>query len=204
MAEFALNEGGGVGLKDGRPIRNSVQTSEKGRAEIISSTWKKQGRPTAAVPMKDNAIYSIWRRGWCASPNSVFHFKLNETPRAPIFERIAQFEGEQTAADIRAMLSDRPDPAALSFVRPRGQSGPITPSCAPPCVANDAGGAGQAINALPPAGERPGFNCRVMPGESRRRGSRRRLVRVLADDQIHGHPARSGGLERTFGIERGR
>src|ERR1700726_1601299 len=28
-AEFALNEGGGVTLKDGKPIRNSVQTSEK-------------------------------------------------------------------------------------------------------------------------------------------------------------------------------
>src|ERR1700676_2954670 len=28
-AEFALNEGGGVGLEDGKPIRNSVQTSEK-------------------------------------------------------------------------------------------------------------------------------------------------------------------------------
>src|SRR2546429_5681717 len=28
-AEFALNEGGGVGLKGGKPIRNSVQTSEK-------------------------------------------------------------------------------------------------------------------------------------------------------------------------------
>src|SRR5215472_6286892 len=28
-AEFALNEGGGVGLKRGKPIRNSIQTSEK-------------------------------------------------------------------------------------------------------------------------------------------------------------------------------
>src|ERR1700694_5647085 len=28
-AEFALNEGGGVGLKGGKPIRNSVKTSEK-------------------------------------------------------------------------------------------------------------------------------------------------------------------------------
>jgi len=28
-AEFALNEGGSVGLKNGKPIRNSVQTSEK-------------------------------------------------------------------------------------------------------------------------------------------------------------------------------
>ena len=33
-AEFALNEGGGVGLKDGKPIRNSVQTSEIGRAHV--------------------------------------------------------------------------------------------------------------------------------------------------------------------------
>src|SRR6202043_186657 len=28
-AAFALNEGGGVGLKNGRPIRNAIQTSEK-------------------------------------------------------------------------------------------------------------------------------------------------------------------------------
>src|SRR5205085_5512724 len=28
-AEFALNEGGPVGLKDGKPLRNSLQTSEK-------------------------------------------------------------------------------------------------------------------------------------------------------------------------------
>src|SRR6204780_109651 len=28
-AGFALNEGGGVGLKEGKPIRNSIQTSEK-------------------------------------------------------------------------------------------------------------------------------------------------------------------------------
>src|SRR6516165_9376031 len=28
-AEFALNEGGAVGLKNGKPIRNSIQTSEK-------------------------------------------------------------------------------------------------------------------------------------------------------------------------------
>ena len=33
-AEFALNEGGGVGLKDGKPIRNGVQTSEKVVGEL--------------------------------------------------------------------------------------------------------------------------------------------------------------------------
>jgi hypothetical protein len=35
-AEFALNEGGGVGLTRGKPIRNSIQTSEKvGAAERL-------------------------------------------------------------------------------------------------------------------------------------------------------------------------
>ena len=38
-AEFALNEGGGVGLKNGKAIRNSVQTSEK-----ISTAYQQIGR----------------------------------------------------------------------------------------------------------------------------------------------------------------
>ena len=39
-AEFALNEGGGVGLKDGKPIRNSVQTSEKVSGELRADRQK--------------------------------------------------------------------------------------------------------------------------------------------------------------------
>ena len=56
-AEFALNEGGGVGLKDGKPIRNSVQTSEK-----VSLTYRlevKNRGGHSAVPIKDNAIYHL-------------------------------------------------------------------------------------------------------------------------------------------------
>src|SRR5258707_3280294 len=48
-AEFALNEGGGVGLKDGKPIRNSVQTSEKVAVTYQLDVKNKGGH--SAVPL---------------------------------------------------------------------------------------------------------------------------------------------------------
>ncbi len=58
-AEFALNEGGGVGLKDGKPIRNSVQTSEKCR----SATSSTSGTKAATALSRAKTMRSIaWRR----------------------------------------------------------------------------------------------------------------------------------------------
>src|SRR5450755_1708790 len=96
-AEFALNEGGGVGLKDGKPIRNSVQTSEKVVLKYQLDVKNKGGH--SAVPLKDNAIYHV-AEGLVRLSKFSFPLKLNETTRA-YFERTAQFEGEQTAADMR-------------------------------------------------------------------------------------------------------
>ena len=56
-AEFALNEGGSVGLKEGKPIRNSVQTSEKISIGFQLDVKNKGGH--SAVPGKDNAIYRL-------------------------------------------------------------------------------------------------------------------------------------------------
>ena len=112
-AEFALNEGGPVGLKNGNPIRNSVQTSEK-----ISLTYQlevKNRGGHSSQPRRDNAIYHL-AEGLARLAKFTFPLKLNETTRA-YFERTAELEGEQTAADIRAVLSQRPDPAALSLMR---------------------------------------------------------------------------------------
>jgi hypothetical protein len=44
-AEFALNEGGGVDLKSGKPIRNSVQTSEKVSFSYTLVVTNKGGHP---------------------------------------------------------------------------------------------------------------------------------------------------------------
>jgi acetylornithine deacetylase/succinyl-diaminopimelate desuccinylase-like protein len=175
-AEFALNEGGGVGLKDGKPIRNSVQTSEKVWLDYQLDVKNKGGH--SAVPMQDNAIYHL-AEGLVRLSKFSFPFKLNDTTRA-YFERIAQFEGEQTAADIRAMLSDKPDPAAMSFVRLA--TNPFYNSqLRTTCVATMLE-AGQAINALPQLASAK-VNCRVMPGEPVDE-VKATLERVLADDQI--------------------
>ena len=56
-AEFALNEGGGVGLKDGKAIRNSVQTSEKVSLSYRLEVRNKGGH--SSVPTRDNAIYRL-------------------------------------------------------------------------------------------------------------------------------------------------
>ena len=95
-AEFALNEGGGVGLKDGKPIRNSVQTSEKFSVTYRFEVKNRGGH--SAVPVKDNAIYCL-SEGLARLSKFDFPPELNETTRA-YFERTAQLVGEPTAADM--------------------------------------------------------------------------------------------------------
>jgi acetylornithine deacetylase/succinyl-diaminopimelate desuccinylase-like protein len=175
-AEFALNEGGGVGLKDGKPIRNSVQTSEKVFLNFQLDVKNKGGH--SSVPTKDNAIYHL-AEGLVRLSKFSFPVKLNETTRA-YFERMAQFEGEQTAADMRAVLSDKPDPAAMSFVRLAAN--PVyNAQLRTTCVATMLEG-GHAVNALPQLA-RAKVNCRIMPGEPVDE-IKATLERVLADEQI--------------------
>jgi len=155
-AEFALNEGGGVGLKDGKPIRNSVQTSEKVSVSFLLEVKNKGGH--SSLPAKDNAIYRL-AEGLVRLSNFRFPMNLNETTRA-YFERTAQFESEQTAADMRAALSDKPDPASLSFVRLAAN--PVyNAQLRTTCVATMLEG-GHAVNALPQLATAK-VNCRIMP-----------------------------------------
>ena len=175
-AEFALNEGGGVGLKDGKPIRNSVQTSEKVSVSFLLEVKNKGGH--SSLPSRDNAIYRL-AEGLVRLSNFRFPVNLNETTRA-YFERTAQFEGEQTAADIRAALSDKPDPASLSFVRLAAN--PVyNAQLRTTCVATMLEG-GHAVNALPQLATAK-VNCRIMPGEPIE-GVKATLEKVLDDDQI--------------------
>src|SRR5260221_13687803 len=82
-AEFALNEGGGVGLKNGKAIRTSVQTSEKVSVSYALTVKNKGGH--SAVPVRDNAIYRL-AAGLTRLSEFSFPLKLNETTRA-YFER---------------------------------------------------------------------------------------------------------------------
>ena len=175
-AEFALNEGGGVGLKHGKPIRNSVQTSEKVSVSFRIEVRNRGGH--SSLPTRDNAIYHL-AEGLVRLSKFSFPFKLNETTRA-FFARAADFEAEQTSADMKAIISGQPDLAALSLVRL--SANPVyNAQLRTTCVATMLEG-GHAINALPQLAA-AGVNCRVLPGESIDE-VRATLVRVLDDEQI--------------------
>src|ERR1700712_1688072 len=88
-AEFALNEGGPVGVKDGKPLRVSVQTSEKVSVTYALSVKNKGGHSAAAV--KDHAISRL-AAGLGRLSAFSFPIALNEPTRA-YFERTAQMEG---------------------------------------------------------------------------------------------------------------
>ncbi len=173
-AEFALNEGGGVGLKDGKAIRNSIQTSEK--VSISFQLEVKNSGGHSSVPRKDNAIYRL-ADGLSRLAKFDFPLHLNDTTRA-FFERSAQFESGQMAADMKAVVAEKPDPEALARL---GNYAGYNAQLRTTCVATMLQG-GHAVNALPQLATAK-VNCRVMPGEPIEE-IKATLVRVLADDQI--------------------
>ncbi len=173
-AEFALNEGGGVYVKDGKAVRVNVQTSEK-----VPVTFQLDVKNTgghSSVPRKDNAIYHL-AEGLVRLSKFEFPLHLNDTTRA-WFARTAQSVDERTAADIRAVLADKPDEAALARL---SAIAPFNAQLRTTCVATMLQG-GHAANALPQLASAK-VNCRIMPGEPADE-VKATLIKVLADDEI--------------------
>ena len=173
-AEFALNEGGGLGLKDGKPFRNSVQTAEKMSVQFQLEVTNKGGH--SSVPSQDNAIYHL-AEGLARLGKFAFPVNLSTTTRQ-WFERTADLETPETAADIRAVLAGNPDPAALERL---SANPPYNAQLRTTCVATLLEG-GHALNALPQTA-RASVNCRILPGE-KVEDVTAALTRVLADDKI--------------------
>jgi acetylornithine deacetylase/succinyl-diaminopimelate desuccinylase-like protein len=173
-AEFALNEGGSVGLKNGQPLRNGVQTSEKVSFSYRLEVKNRGGH--SSLPTKDNAIYHL-AEGLARLAQFDFPVKLNETTRA-FFERSAALEEAQVGADMRAVASSQPYPAAVARLSSTPAYNALMRTT---CVATLLEG-GHAVNALPQTA-RASVNCRILPGECVEE-VQKTLVRVLADDQI--------------------
>ncbi|HWP36548.1 MAG TPA: M20/M25/M40 family metallo-hydrolase [Gemmatimonadales bacterium] len=156
-AAFALNEGGGGVIKDGRRLSNNVQASEKVYQSFRLEATNKGGH--SSLPRADNAIYQL-----TAALNRIaeyrFPVRLNEVTRA-FFERTAAIETPEVAAAMRGLLRTPPDPAAVErlSVNPAYNSRLRTT-----CVATMLEG-GHAENALPQRA-RAVVNCRILPGES--------------------------------------
>jgi len=173
-AEYALNEGGSVGVKDGKPIWNSVQTSEK----VYQSFWLevRNSGGHSSQPRKDNAIYQL-SEALTRLAKFNFPLQLNDTTNL-YFERMSKLEQGQVAADMKAVVAPNPDPAAVARLSAQP---PYNAQLRTTCVATRLEG-GHADNALPQLA-RAMVNCRVLPGQSID-AVQQTLVNILDDQQI--------------------
>ena len=100
-AEYCINLDGGEFEKlKGQRLLAGLQASEKVYVDFELETANPGGH--SSVPRADNAIYQL-AEGLTRLSKFSFPVKLNATTRA-YFDRMAQFETEETAADMRAIL----------------------------------------------------------------------------------------------------
>jgi acetylornithine deacetylase/succinyl-diaminopimelate desuccinylase-like protein len=180
-AEFALNEGGGVGVKDGKPIWNGVQTSEKVYQSFWLDVHNKGGH--SSQPRKDNAIYQL-SEALARLGRFSFPVQLNDTTRL-YFERMSKIEQNPIAHDMQSILAPNPNPAAVERL---SALPPYNAQLRTTCVATRLEG-GHADNALPQLA-RAMINCRILPGQDVAE-VQRTLIDVIADRQITVTPVAS-------------
>jgi acetylornithine deacetylase/succinyl-diaminopimelate desuccinylase-like protein len=174
-AEFGLNEGGGGRSRDGEPLFNGVQASEKIYQDFTLEVTNKGGH--SSLPVKENAIYRL-ARGLERLAAFDFPVNLNEVTRS-FFERSANVDGEPGAAAMRALVaSNGTDAKAASEL---AQTAAYNAMMRTTCVATMLDG-GHATNALPQRAA-ANVNCRILPQESVEHVLAT-LKQVLADDQI--------------------
>jgi acetylornithine deacetylase/succinyl-diaminopimelate desuccinylase-like protein len=175
-AELALNEGGGGSMdKDGKPVLHGIQAGEKIFQSFQLEVTNKGGH--SSVPVPDNAIYHL-ADGLSRLGQFAFPFKLSATTRG-YFERRAPLETPAVAVDMRAILNDPPDAAALArlYTLSAGYNAAVRTTCVATML-----DAGHATNALPQRAKAV-VNCRILPGE-KVADVQATLARVIADDKI--------------------
>jgi acetylornithine deacetylase/succinyl-diaminopimelate desuccinylase-like protein len=173
-AEFALNEGGGGVLQDGKPMRNTVQLAEKMSVTFRLEVTDPGGH--SSLPRRENPIYTL-AEGLTRIAKYEFPPRLNAVTRA-YFERVAATEKPETAAAIKALLDGRTQGETLA---PLAESVLYNAQIRTTCVATMLEG-GHAVNALPQTA-RAVVNCRMMPEESDA-DLLATLVKVLAEPKI--------------------
>ena len=156
-AEYALNEGGGGAMKEGRHIANAVQASEKVYQSFRLEVTNPGGH--SSLPVKDNAIYHL-ADALLRVRNHDFPVSLNEVTRM-FFERSAELEEGDMATAMRGILQSPPEPSAIAYL---AETPYYNSRLRTTCVATRLD-AGHAENALPQRA-RATVNCRVLPDES--------------------------------------
>ncbi|HVS16475.1 MAG TPA: M20/M25/M40 family metallo-hydrolase [Thermoanaerobaculia bacterium] len=154
-AGFALNEGGGGVMQDGRRISNTVQASEKLFQSFHLEATNAGGH--SSLPRPDNAIHEL-ARALVRIGEYRFPVMLNEVTRA-YFERTADLVDAETGAAMRGILASPPDPDAIELL---ARTPAFNSRMRTTCVATELAG-GHAPNALPQRATAT-VNCRIAPG----------------------------------------
>jgi acetylornithine deacetylase/succinyl-diaminopimelate desuccinylase-like protein len=157
-AEFALNtDGGPILLIDGKPLALMFNTSEKVYVSFALEALDPGGH--SSRPHRDSAISRL-ARALVDLQNYEFPIDLNDTTRA-FFSRWTLIAPPGDAPLLQALVSDKPDPAALAGLPDAYYYNALARTT---CVATQLSG-GHAENALPQSA-RAVVNCRVLPQSS--------------------------------------
>jgi acetylornithine deacetylase/succinyl-diaminopimelate desuccinylase-like protein len=157
-AEFAMTEGGGARIENGRVTRVTIGTAEKlpARVRLVAQGTAGHG----SVPRLDNALIhlgaAVERVGRWDTP-----MRLNETTRA-YFEKLAAISPPERAATYRALLDPTQAAGAQRFLREHAQTeySMLRTSVVPTILK-----AGVGANVIPSEAEAT-LDVRALPGEN--------------------------------------
>jgi acetylornithine deacetylase/succinyl-diaminopimelate desuccinylase-like protein len=192
-AEFALNpDSGGVSMDHGKPQAVEFEATEKLYADYQVLATNPGGH--SSLPKADNAIYHV-ADALAALEKSPFPFELNAVTRE-YFGQMAKIETGQAAADLRAILGEPADPAAIQRL---SQDARYNSTMRTTCVATMLSG-GHAPNALPQRAE-ANVNCRIFPGHSQE-DIRLKLIGIFNDPSLTVRYRTDAGELADHGSER--
>ena len=172
-ADFALNEGGGGTMVNGRRLSNNIGLAEKIYSDFTVEVLNKGGH--SARPVPDNAIYQL---AGALTRIGAFNFpyRLNEVTRA-YFQQSAKLESGPLAAD----LAEVSEGSVEAMRRVSAASANLGAMMRTTCVATMLEG-GHAVNALPQLA-RANVNCRILPDDSVE-NVLATLKKVVADEKV--------------------
>jgi acetylornithine deacetylase/succinyl-diaminopimelate desuccinylase-like protein len=174
-AEFVLNpDAGGVSMDHGKPLAVEFEATEKLYADFQVLATNPGGH--SSLPKPDNAIYHV-ADALGVLEKSPFPFELNTVTRE-YFGQMAKIETGQNADDLRAILANPPNPAAIERL---SKDARYNSTMRTTCVATMLSG-GHAPNALPQSAE-ANVNCRIFPGHSQEE-IRLQLVQLFNDPKL--------------------
>jgi acetylornithine deacetylase/succinyl-diaminopimelate desuccinylase-like protein len=153
-AEYALNEGGGGTLADGRRVSNTVQAAEKKFQNFTLEVTNPGGH--SSQPRPDNAINEL-SQALVRIGQHRFPVRLNDVMRAYL-EASADLVEPEMGQAMRRLLDDPSDAAAIAILE---TDVPLNSRLRSTCVATLLE-AGHASNALPQRAQ-ANVNCRILP-----------------------------------------